>query len=114
MALIRDLKRPFTREFNAIQNFAKISLAKPPGAFLLAMFENRKTHPTRLYQREAGFEKLGAAMHKSPKSLMRMFGEGRPASAEPVFCLRVHSEKRKSNSRYIPNRPNDRANASLA
>jgi hypothetical protein len=55
MALTRDLKRPLRRECNAIQNFAKISLAKPPGAFSLAMFENRKTHPTRLYQRDGRF-----------------------------------------------------------
>jgi hypothetical protein len=45
-----------------------------------------------------GFEKLGAAMHKSPKSLMRMFGERGTGKRRTVFCLRVQSEKRENQT----------------
>jgi hypothetical protein len=99
MALTRDLKRPSRRECNAIQNFAKISLAKPPGALSLAMFKNRETHLRDHINATVGFEKLGAAMHKSPKSLMRMFGERGTRKRRTVFCLRVHSEKRENQTR---------------
>jgi hypothetical protein len=68
-------------------------LPKPPGA--AGDVETAKTILRDYINATVGFEKLGATVHKSPKSLMRMFGEKGNPQAQNLFSIFAHIQKKE-------------------
>ena len=98
MALTRDFKETIRARVKRDPGFRKALLREGIENFLSGDVETSKTILRDYINATVGFEKLGEAMHKSPKSLMRMLGKkGNPQVRNlfPIFAYVQKKEKFK-------------------
>jgi len=94
MALTRDFKKTVQARVQRDPKFRE-SLITAAGCLLAGDVETGKTILRDYINATVGFEKLGAAMHKSPKSLMRMFGEKGNPQAQNLFSVLGYIQKKE-------------------
>lgn len=90
MALTRDFKETIRARARRDRAFRSELLREGTQCLLSGDVETGKAVLRDYINATVGFEALGAATHKSPKSLMRMLGPpGQPAGPQPVRDHRV-------------------------
>jgi hypothetical protein len=79
----------------SLQNSHARRITEAAGCLLAGDVETAKTILRDYINATVGFEKLGAAVHKSPKSLMRMFGEKGNPQAQNLFSIFAYIQKKE-------------------
>jgi|SRR5215467_12754180 len=98
MALTRDFKETVQARVRRDPKFRESLITEAADCLLSGDVETSKTILRDYINATVGFEKLGEAMHKSPKSLMRMLGKkGNPQVRNlfPIFAYVQKKEKFK-------------------
>ena len=95
MALTRDFKETVQARAQRDQKFRENLITEAAECLLAGDVETGKTILRDYINATVGFEKLGAAMHKSPKSLMRMFGEKGNPQAQNLFSVFAYIQKKE-------------------
>jgi hypothetical protein len=95
MALTRDFKETVQARVQRDPKFRESLITEAAGALLAGDVEAGKTILRDYINATVGFEKLGAAVHKSPKSLMRMFGEKGNPRAQNLFSVFAYIQKQE-------------------
>ena len=95
MALTRDFKETVQARVQRDQKFRENLITEAAECLLAGDVETGKTILRDYINATVGFEKLGAAMHKSPKSLMRMFGEKGNPQAQNLFSVFAYIQKKE-------------------
>lgn len=85
MALTRDFKQTVLARVKRDPAFRKALLREAIENFLAGDMETGKTLLRDFINATVGFAKLGRAMRRSPKSLMRMLGPGGNPQAKNLF-----------------------------
>src|SRR5882724_360083 len=85
MALTRDFKETVQARVKRDPAFRKALLQEAIESFLSGDVETGKSVLRDFINAAVGFSKLGRAMHRSPKSLMRMLGPSGNPSANSLF-----------------------------
>ncbi|MBZ5510664.1 MAG: transcriptional regulator [Acidobacteriia bacterium] len=87
MALTRDFKQTVQVRVKRDSAFRKALLREAIEGFLSGDVETGKTVLRDFINAAVGFTKLGQAMHRSPKSLMRMLGPKGNPHAKNLFAM---------------------------
>jgi hypothetical protein len=95
MALTRDFKETVQARVKRDQKFRENLITEAAECLLAGDVETGKTILRDYINATVGFEKLGAAVHKSPKSLMRMFGEKGNPQAQNLFSVFAYIQKKE-------------------
>jgi hypothetical protein len=95
MALTRDFKETVQARVKQDQKFRENLITEAAECLLAGDVETGKTILRDYINATVGFEKLGAAVHKSPKSLMRMFGEKGNPQAQNLFTVFAYIQKKE-------------------
>ena len=95
MALTRDFKETVQARVQRDQKFRENLITEAAECLLAGDVETGKTILRDYINATVGFEKLGAAVHKSPKSLMRMFGEKGNPQAQNLFSVFAYIQKKE-------------------
>jgi DNA-binding phage protein len=90
MALTRDFKDTVKSRAERDPEFRIALLEEALDAFVNADLETGKVLLRDYVNATVGFEKLGAQLHKSPKSLMRMLSEQGNPRADNLFAVVAH------------------------
>ena len=90
MALTRDFKETVKARAERDPEFRVGLLQEALDAFLNADLETGKVMLRDYVNATVGFEELGAALDKSPKSLMRMLSERGNPRADNLFAVVAH------------------------
>lgn len=90
MPLARDFKETVKARAQADQAFRVALLEEALDAFLNNDLETGKLLLRDYVNATVGFEALGAELHKSPKSLMRMLSEEGNPRADYLFAVVSH------------------------
>lgn len=93
MALTRDFKETIQARAQRDAAFRKALLREGVESFLAGDVETGKTVLRDYINATVGFEELGAVMHRSPKSLMRMFGPQGNPQARNLFDIVAYLQK---------------------
>lgn len=98
MALTRDFKDTVKARAERDPEFRVALLEEALDAFLNADLETGKVLLRDYVNATVGFEQLGAQLHKSPKSLMRMLSEQGNPRANNLFAVVAHLNAREGIS----------------
>jgi DNA-binding phage protein len=99
MALTRDFKETVQARVKRDSAFRKALLREAIEGFLSGEVETGKTLLRDFINATVGFTKLGQAMHRSPKSLMRMLGPTGNPHAKNLFEI-VAFLQRQERARF--------------
>ena len=105
MPLTRDFKGTIRARAQADPAFRVALLAEALDAFLNNDVETGKLLLRDYVNATVGFEALGAQLHKSPKSLMRMLSEAGNPRAENLFAMVSHLEAHEGVSFSVHSSP---------
>ncbi len=95
MALTRDFKETIKARVQRDPKFRENLITEAVTCLLSDDVETGKTILRDYINATIGFEKLGEAVHKSPKSLMRMLGEKGNPQARNLFPIFAYIQKRE-------------------
>ena len=95
MPLTRDFKETVQARVQRDPKFRESLITEAAGCLLAGDVETGKTIIRDYINATIGFEKLGAAIHKSPESLMRMFGEKGNPQARNLFSVFAYIQKKE-------------------
>ena len=95
MALTRDFKETIQARARRDPDFRKELLKGAVECFLEGDMETGRTVLRDYINATVGFEKLGTATRRSPKSLMRMFGPKGNPQARNLFEVVAYLQKRE-------------------
>ncbi len=95
MALTRDFKETIQVRIEGDPEFREALLKEGIDCLLSGDVETGKTVLRDFINATIGFEALGDLTHKSPKSLMRMFGPKGNPQAQNLFEIIAHLQKRE-------------------
>ena len=95
MTLTRDFKETIQARAQRDTAFRKALLREGVESFLAGDVETGKTVLRDYINATVGFEELGAIMHRSPKSLMRMFGPNGNPQARNLFDIVAYLQKKE-------------------
>lgn len=95
MALTRDFKETIQARARRDAAFRKVLLREGVESFLAGDVETGKTVLRDYINATVGFEELGAIMHRSPKSLMRMLGPKGNPQARNLFDIVAYLQKQE-------------------
>lgn len=98
MALTRDFKDTIKARAERDPEFRVAMLQEALDAFLSADLETGKVLLRDYVNATVGFEQLGAQLHKSPKSLMRMLSDQGNPRADNLFAVVAHLKAREGIS----------------
>ena len=93
MALTRDFKETIQARVRRDAAFRKALLQEGIESLLAGDVETGKTVLRDYINATVGFEELGAVTHRSPKSLMRMFGPKGNPQARNLFEIVAYLQK---------------------
>ena len=95
MTLTRDFKETIQARAQRDAAFRKALLREGVENFLAGDVETGKTVLRDYINATVGFEELGAILHRSPKSLMRMFGPQGNPQARNLFDIVAYLQKKE-------------------
>jgi hypothetical protein len=95
MALTRDFKETILARVKRDPAFRKALLREAIECFLSGDVESGKTVLRDFINATVGFTKLGQAMHRSPKSLMRMLSPAGNPHAKNLFEMVAFLQRRE-------------------
>ena len=95
MALTRDFKETIRARAQRDAAFRQALLREGVESFLAGDVETGKTVLRDYINATVGFEELGSAMHKSPKSLMGMLGPKGNPQARNLFDIVAYLQKKE-------------------
>ena len=95
MPLTRDFKETIQARVQHDPAFRENLISEAVDAFLSGDVETGKIILRDYINATVGFERLGKATHKSPKSLMRMLGEKGNPQARNLFPIFAYIQKRE-------------------
>src|SRR5215813_9449436 len=95
MPLTRDFKETIQARAQRDHVFRENLISEAVDSFLSGDVETGKTILRDYINATVGFEKLGKATHKSPKSLMRMLGHSGNPQASNLFPIFAYIQKRE-------------------
>ena len=95
MALTRDFKETIQARVESDPAFREELLKEGVECLLSGDVDTGKAVLRDYINATIGFEELGDLTHKSPKSLMRMFGPGGNPQARNLFEIISHLQKRE-------------------
>ena len=95
MTLTRDFKETIQARARHDAAFRKALLREGVESFLAGDVETGKTVLRDYINATVGFEELAAAMHRSPKSVMRMFGPQGNPQARNLFDIMAYLQKKE-------------------
>lgn len=98
MALTRDFKDTIKARAERDPAFRVALLEEALDAFLNNELDTGKLLLRDYVNATVGFEALGAQLHKSPKSLMRMLSEEGNPRADNLFAVVAHLKAREGAS----------------
>jgi DNA-binding phage protein len=98
MALTRSFKATVKARAEQDPAFRVALLEEALDAFLNADLETGKVLLRDYVNATVGFEELGARLHKSPKSLMRMLSTDGNPRADNLFAVLAHLKDREGVS----------------
>ena len=93
MALTRDFKETVQARARRDPGFRKALLREALDCMLAGDIDAGKIVLRDYINATVGFDELGAATHKSPKSLMRMFAPGGNPQARNLFEIVAYLQK---------------------
>ena len=108
MPLTRDFKDTIKTRAERDPAFRVALLEEALDAFLNADLETGKVLLRDYVNATVGFEALGAQLHKSPKSLMRMLSEEGNPRANNLFALVSHLNAQEGGSFSVRHSPDPR------
>ena len=95
MALTRDFKETIQARVRCDAAFRKALLQEGIESLLAGDVETGKTVLRDYINATVGFEELGAVTHRSPKSLMRMFGPKGNPQARNLFEIVAYLQRKE-------------------
>jgi len=95
MALTRDFKETIQARVRRDAAFRKALLQEGIESLLAGDVETGKTVLRDYINATVGFEELGAVTHRSPKSLMRMFGPKGNPQARNLFEIVAYLQEKE-------------------
>jgi len=95
MTLTRDFKETIQARIESDPEFREELLKEGVDCLISGDVETGKAVLRDYINATIGFEALGDLTHKSPKSLMRMFGPKGNAQAQNLFEIIAHLQKRE-------------------
>jgi len=95
MGLTRDFKETIQARARRDAAFRKALLREGIESFLAGDVDTGKTVLRDYINATVGFEELGAIMHRSPKSLMRMFSPSGNPQARNLFDIVAYLQEKE-------------------
>ena len=95
MTLTREFKETIQARARRDAAFRKALLREAVECFLSGDIETGKTVLRDYINATVGFEELGAILHRSPKSLMRMFGPSGNPQARNLFDIVAYLQEQE-------------------
>jgi hypothetical protein len=112
MPLTRDFKDTVKARAERDPDFRLGLFEDAIGSFLDGDVDTGKILLRDYVNATIGFERLGADLHKSPKSLMRMLSPGGNPRADNLFAIVAHLKNRDGfDLRAVPSGPSEEAAA---
>lgn len=109
MALTRDFKESIQARVLADPKFRNAMLKEGIETMLTGDVDGGKAILREYIKATIGFERLGADIGSSPKSLIRMFGPSGNPQARNLFCVISHLQSHACLTLHVTAQQNGRA-----